>query len=157
MKNKKGEASVKMKNKKSFYPPSRKKLVVMSGLLIICSCCYAEVPLTDHKLSEQRSESKHLDAESIQRVQNSVKQPVDKQKKESKVLSDQNNQDIQKQTIDETALSDYQMQKKKAAEQLMLNEKQARTHSTIRLFDTVNQSDNLRMNYHEGITIEMKR
>ena len=98
-----------------------------------------------------------MDAETIQRAQNSIAQPIDQQKKESKELSDQNTQGIQKQNIDETVLSDYQMQKKKAAEQLILNEKQAGTHSNIHLFDTVNQSDNLRMNYYEGITIEMKR
>lgn len=43
---------MKMNNKKSFYRQSRKKLVVMNLLLIICSWSYAEVPLTDHKLSE---------------------------------------------------------------------------------------------------------
>ena len=148
---------MKMNNKKSFYRQSRKKLVAMNMLLIICSGSYAEVPLTDQKLSEQTSDSKHLDAESIQRAQNSMAQPIEQQKKESKALSDQNNQGIQKQNIDETALSDYQMQKKKAAEQLMLNEREASTDSNIRFFDTVNQSDNLRMNYYDGISIEMKR
>jgi septal ring factor EnvC (AmiA/AmiB activator) len=148
---------MKMNNKKSFSRQSQKKIVAMNMLLIICSGSYAEVPLTDHKLSEQTSDSKHLDAEIIQRAQNSMAQPIDQQKKESKALSDQNNQGIQKQNIDETALSDYQMQKKKAAEQLMLNERQASTDSTMRLFDTVNQSDNLRMNYYDGISIEMKR
>ena len=148
---------MKMKNKKSVYSQLQKNIVIINLLLIICSGSYAEVPLTDQKLSEQRSDSKHLDAETIQRAQNSIAQPIDQQKKESKELSDQNNQGIQKQNIDETVLSDYQMQKKKAAEQLMLNEKQAGTHSNIHLFDTVNQSDNLRMNYYEGITIEMKR
>lgn len=44
----------------------------MNLLLIICSWSYAEVPLTDHKLSEQISDSKHLDAESIQRAQKSM-------------------------------------------------------------------------------------
>ena len=148
---------MKMKNKKSVYRQLQKNIVIINLLLVICSGSYAEVPLTDQKLSEQRSDSKHLDAETIQRAQNSIAQPIDQQKKESKELSDQNNQGIQKQNIDETVLSDYQMQKKKAAEQLMLNEKQADTHSNIHLFDTVNQSDNLRMNYYEGITIEMKR
>ena len=148
---------MKMKNKKSVCSQLQKNIVIINLLLIICSGSYAEVPLTDQKLSEQRSDSKHLDAETIQRAQNSIAQPIDQQKKESKELSDQNNQGIQKQNIDETVLSDYQMQKKKAAEQLMLNEKQAGTHSNIHLFDTVNQSDNLRMNYYEGITIEMKR
>jgi uncharacterized membrane protein len=148
---------MKMKNKKSVYSQLQKNIVIINLLLIICSGSYAEVPLTDQKLSEQRSDSKHLDAETIQRAQNSIAQPIDQQKKESKELSDQNTQGIQKQNIDETVLSDYQMQKKKAAEQLMLNEKQAGTHSNIHLFDTVNQSDNLRMNYYEGITIEMKR
>lgn len=148
---------MKMKNKKSVYSQLQKNIVIINLLLIICSGSYAEVPLTDQKLSEQRSDSKHLDAETIQRAQNSIAQPIDQQKKESKELSDQNNQGIQKQNIDETVLSDYQMQKKKAAEQLMLNEKQAGTHSNIHLFDTVNQSDNLRMNYYDGITIEMKR
>jgi len=146
-----------MKNKKSVYSQLQKNIVIINLLLLICSGSYAEVPLTDQKLSEQRSDSKHLDAETIQRAQNSIAQPIDQQKKESKELSDQNNQGIQKQNIDETVLSDYQMQKKKAAEQLMLNEKQAGTHSNIHLFDTVNQSDNLRMNYYDGITIEMKR
>lgn len=148
---------MKMNNKKSFYRQSRKKLVVMNMLLIMSPWCYAEVPLTDHKLSEKTSDSKHLDAESIQRAQNSMTQPIEQQKKESKTLSDQNNQGIQKQNINETALSDYQMQKKKAAEQLMLNERQVSTDSTMHLFDTVNQSDNLRMNYYDGISIEMKR
>ena len=148
---------MKMKNKKSVCSQLQKNIVIINLLLVICSGSYAEVPLTDQKLSEQRSDSKHLDAETIQRAQNSIAQPIDQQKKESKELSDQNNQGIQKQNIDETVLSDYQMQKKKAAEQLMLNEKQAGTHSNIHLFDTVNQSDNLRMNYYEGITIEMKR
>ena len=148
---------MKMKNKKSVYSQLQKNIVIINLLLIICSGSYAEVPLTDQKLSEQRSDSKHLDAETIQRAQNSIAQPIDQQKKESKELSDQNTQGIQKQNIDETVLSDYQMQKKKAAEQLMLNEKQAGTHSNIHLFDTVNQSDNLRMNYYDGITIEMKR
>ena len=148
---------MKMKNKKSVCSQLQKNIVIINLLLVICSGSYAEVPLTDQTLSEQRSDSKHLDAETIQRAQNSIAQPIDQQKKESKELSDQNNQGIQKQNIDETALSDYQMQKKKAAEQLMLNEKQARTHSNIHLFDTVNQSDNLRMNYYDGITIEMKR
>ena len=148
---------MKMKNKKSVYSQLQKNIVIINLLLIICSGSYAEVPLTDQKLSEQRSDSKHLDAETIQRAQNSIAQPIDQQKKESKELSDQNNQGLQKQNIDETVLSDYQMQKKKAAEQLMLNEKQADTHSNIHLFDTVNQSDNLRMNYYDGISIEMKR
>ena len=148
---------MKMKNKKSVCSQLQKNIVIINLLLVICSGSYAEVPLTDQKLSEQSSDSKHLDAETIQRAQNSIAQPIDQQKKESKELSDQNNQAIQKQNIDETVLSDYQMQKKKAAEQLMLNEKQAGTHSNIHLFDTVNQSDNLRMNYYEGITIEMKR
>ena len=148
---------MKMKNKKSVYSQLHKNIVIINLLLIICSGSYAEVPLTDQKLSEQRSDSKHLDAETIQRAQNSIAQPIDQQKKESKELSDQNTQGIQKQNIDETVLSDYQMQKKKAAEQLMLNEKQADTHSNIHLFDTVNPSDNLRMNYYDGITIEMKR
>lgn len=148
---------MKMKNKKSVYSQLQKNIVIINLLLLICSGSYAEVPLTDQKLSEQRSDSKHLDAETIQRAQNSIAQPIDQQKKESKELSDQNTQGIQKQNIDETVLSDYQMQKKKAAEQLMLNEKQAGTHSNIHLFDTVNQSDNLRMNYYDGITIEMKR
>ena len=148
---------MKMKNKKSVCSQLQKNIVIINLLLVICSGSYAEVPLTDQKLSEQRSDSKHLDAETIQRAQNSIAQPIDQQKKESKELSDQNTQGIQKQNIDETVLSDYQMQKKKAAEQLMLNEKQAGTHSNIHLFDTVNQSDNLRMNYYEGITIEMKR
>lgn len=148
---------MKMKNKKSVYSQLQKNIVIINLLLIICSGSYAEVPLTDQKLSEQRSDSKHLDAETIQRAQNSIAQPIDQQKKESKELSDQNTQGIQKQNIDETVLSDYQMQKKKAAEQLMLNEKQAGTHSNIHLFDTVNQSDNLRMNYYDGISIEMKR
>ncbi|MFC6166178.1 hypothetical protein [Acinetobacter terrestris] len=148
---------MKMKNKKSVCSQLQKNIVIINLLLVICSGSYAEVPLTDQKLSEQRSDSKHLDAETIQRAQNSIAQPIDQQKKESKELSDQNNQGIQKQNIDETVLSDYQMQKKKAAEQLMLNEKQAGTHSNIHLFDTVNQSDNLRMNYYDGITIEMKR
>ena len=148
---------MKMKNKKSVYSQLQKNIVIINLLLLICSGSYAEVPLTDQKLSEQRSDSKHLDAETIQRAQNSIAQPIDQQKKESKELSDQNNQAIQKQNIDETVLSDYQMQKKKAAEQLMLNEKQAGTHSNIHLFDTVNPSDNLRMNYYNGITIEMKR
>ena len=148
---------MKMKNKKSVCSQLQKNIVIINLLLIICSGSYAEVPLTDQKLSEQRSDSKHLDAETIQRAQNSIAQPIDQQKKESKELSDQNNQGIQKQNIDETVLSDYQMQKKKAAEQLMLNEKQADTHSNIHLFDTVNQSDNLRMNYYDGISIEMKR
>lgn len=148
---------MKMKNKKSVCSQLQKNIVIINLLLIICSGSYAEVPLTDQKLSEQSSDSKHLDAETIQRAQNSIAQPIDQQKKESKELSDQNNQGIQKQNIDETVLSDYQMQKKKAAEQLMLNEKQAGTHSNIHLFDTVNQSDNLRMNYYDGITIEMKR
>ena len=148
---------MKMKNKKSVYSQLQKNIVIINLLLLICSGSYAEVPLTDQKLSEQRSDSKHLDAETIQRAQNSIAQPIDQQKKESKELSDQNNQGIQKQNIDETVLSDYQMQKKKAAEQLMLNEKQADTHSNIHLFDTVNQSDNLRMNYYDGISIEMKR
>ena len=148
---------MKMKNKKSVCSQLQKNIVIINLLLVICSGSYAEVPLTDQTLSEQRSDSKHLDAETIQRAQNSIAKPIDQQKKESKELSDQNNQGIQKQNIDETVLSDYQMQKKKAAEQLMLNEKQAGTHSNIHLFDTVNQSDNLRMNYYEGITIEMKR
>lgn len=148
---------MKMKNKKSVCSQLQKNIVIINLLLIICSGSYAEVPLTDQKLSEQRSDSKPLDAETIQRAQNSIAQPMDQQKKESKELSDQNNQGIQKQNIDETVLSDYQMQKKKAAEQLMLNEKQASTHSNIHLFDTVNPSDNLRMNYYDGITIEMKR
>lgn len=148
---------MKMKNKKSVYSQLQKNIVIINLLLIICSGSYAEVPLTDQKLSEQRSDSKHLDAETIQRAQNSIAQPIDQQKKESKELSDQNTQGIQKQNIDETVLSDYQMQKKKAAEQLILNEKQAGTHSNIHLFDTVNPSDNLRMNYYDGITIEMKR
>ena len=148
---------MKMKNKKSVCSQLQKNIVIINLLLVICSGSYAEVPLTDQKLSEQSSDSKHLDAETIQRAQNSIAQPIDQQKKESKELSDQNNQGIQKQNIDETVLSDYQMQKKKAAEQLMLNEKQAGTHSNIHLFDTVNQSDNLRMNYYDGITIEMKR
>ncbi|WP_407303283.1 hypothetical protein [Acinetobacter sp.] len=148
---------MKMKNKKSVYSQPQKNIVIINLLLIICSGSYAEVPLTDQKLSEQRSDSRHLDAETIQRAQNSIAQPIDQQKKESKELSDQNNQGIQKQNIDETALTDYQMQKKKATEQLMLNEKQASTESTIRLFDSVNQSDNLRMNYYDGISIEMKR
>ena len=148
---------MKMKNKKSVYSQLQKNIVIINLLLLICSGSYAEVPLTDQKLSEQRSDSKHLDAETIQRAQNSIAQPIDQQKKESKELSDQNTQGIQKQNIDETVLSDYQMQKKKAAEQLMLNEKQADTHSNIHLFDTVNQSDNLRMNYYDGISIEMKR
>ena len=148
---------MKMKNKKSVYSQLQKNIVIINLLLIICSGSYAEVPLTDQKLSEQRSDSKHLDAETIQRAQNSIAQPIDQQKKESKELSDQNTQGIQKQNIDETVLSDYQMQKKKAAEQLMLNEKQVGTHSNIHLFDTVNQSDNLRMNYYDGISIEMKR
>ena len=148
---------MKMKNKKSVCSQLQKNIVIINLLLVICSGSYAEVPLTDQTLSEQRSDSKHLDAETIQRAQNSIAQPIDQQKKESKELSDQNNQGIQKQNIDETVLSDYQMQKKKAAEQLMLNEKQAGTHSNIHLFDTVNQSDNLRMNYYDGISIEMKR
>ena len=148
---------MKMKNKKSVCSQLQKNIVIINLLLVICSGSYAEVPLTDQTLSEQRSDSKHLDAETIQRAQNSIAQPIDQQKKESKELSDQNTQGIQKQNIDETVLSDYQMQKKKAAEQLMLNEKQADTHSNIHLFDTVNQSDNLRMNYYDGITIEMKR
>ena len=148
---------MKMKNKKSVCSQLQKNIVIINLLLVICSGSYAEVPLTDQTLSEQRSDSKHLDAETIQRAQNSIAQPIDQQKKESKELSDQNNQGIQKQNIDETVLSDYQMQKKKAAEQLMLNEKQAGTHSNIHLFDTVNPSDNLRMNYYDGITIEMKR
>ena len=148
---------MKMKNKKSVCSQLQKNIVIINLLLVICSGSYAEVPLTDQTLSEQRSDSKHLDAETIQRAQNSIAKPIDQQKKESKELSDQNNQGIQKQNIDETVLSDYQMQKKKAAEQLMLNEKQAGTHSNIHLFDTVNPSDNLRMNYYEGITIEMKR
>ncbi|NNH35555.1 hypothetical protein HLH12_08360 [Acinetobacter sp. NIPH 2377] len=148
---------MKMKNKKSVCSQLQKNIVIINLLLIICSGSYAEVPLTDQKLSEQRSDSKPLDAETIQRAQNSIAKPIDQQKKESKELSDQNNQGIQKQNIDETVLSDYQMQKKKAAEQLMLNEKQADTHSNIHLFDTVNQSDNLRMNYYDGISIEMKR
>ena len=148
---------MKMKNKKSVCSQLQKNIVIINLLLIICSGSYAEVPLTDQKLSEQSSDSKHLDAETIQRAQNSIAKPIDQQKKESKELSDQNNQGIQKQNIDETVLSDYQMQKKKAAEQLMLNEKQADTHSNIHLFDTVNQSDNLRMNYYDGISIEMKR
>ena len=140
---------MKMNNKKSVYRQSRKKLVAMNMLLIMSPWCYAEVPLTDHKLSEQTSDSKHLDAESIQRAQKSMTQPIEPQKKESKALSDQNNQEIQKQNIDETALSDYQMQKK-ATEQLMLNERQSSTDSTMRLFGTVNQLDNLRMNYYDG-------
>ena len=148
---------MKIKNKKSVCSQLQKNIVIINLLLVICSGSYAEVPLTDQKLSEQSSDSKHLDAETIQRAQNSIAQPIDQQKKESKELSDQNNQGIQKQNIDETVLSDYQMQKKKAAEQLMLNEKQAGTHSNIHLFDTVNQSDNLRMNYYDGISIEMKR
>ena len=148
---------MKMKNKKSVCSQLQKNIVIINLLLVICSGSYAEVPLTDQTLSEQRSDSKHLDAETIQRAQNSIAKPIDQQKKESKELSDQNNQGIQKQNIDETVLSDYQMQKKKAAEQLMLNEKQTSTHSNIHLFDTVNPSDNLRMNYYEGITIEMKR
>ncbi|TCB46861.1 hypothetical protein E0H83_05770 [Acinetobacter terrestris] len=148
---------MKMKNKKSVYSQLHKNIVIINLLLLICSGSYAEVPLTDQKLSEQRSDSRHLDAETIQRAQNSIAQPIDQQQKESKELSDQNNQGIQKQNIDETVLSDYQMQKKKAAEQLMLNEKQAGTHSNIHLFDTVNPSDNLHMNYYDGITIEMKR
>ena len=148
---------MKMKNKKSVCSQLQKNIVIINLLLVICSESYAEVLLTDQKLSEQSSDSKHLDAETIQRAQNSIAQPIDQQKKESKELSDQNNQGIQKQNIDETVLSDYQMQKKKAAEQLMLNEKQAGTHSNIHLFDTVNQSDNLRMNYYDGISIEMKR
>ncbi|NNH25044.1 hypothetical protein [Acinetobacter terrestris] len=148
---------MKMKNKKSVCSQLQKNIVIINLLLVICSGSYAEVLLTDQKLSEQRSDSKHLDAETIQRAQNSIAKPIDQQKKESKELSDQNNQGLQKQNIDETVLSDYQMQKKKAAEQLMLNEKQADTHSNIHLFDTVNQSDNLRMNYYDGISIEMKR
>jgi uncharacterized membrane protein len=148
---------MKMKNKKSVCSQLQKNIVIINLLLVICSGSYAEVPLTDQTLSEQRSDSKHLDAETIQRAQNSIAKPIDQQKKESKELSDQNTQGIQKQNIDETVLSDYQMQKKKAAEQLMLNEKQAGTHSNIHLFDTVNQSDNLRMNYYDGISIEMKR
>ena len=148
---------MKMKNKKSVYSQLQKNIVIINLLLIICSGSYAEVPLTDQKLSEQSSDSKHLDAETIQRAQNSIAQPIEQQQKESKELSDQNTQGIQKQNIDETVLSDYQMQKKKAAEQLMLNEKQAGTHSNIHLFDTVNPSDNLRMNYYDGISIEMKR
>lgn len=148
---------MKMKNKKSVCSQLQKNIVIINLLLVICSGSYAEVPLTDQTLSEQSSDSKHLDAETIQRAQNSIAKPIDQQKKESKELSDQNNQGIQKQNIDETVLSDYQMQKKKAAEQLMLNEKQADTHSNIHLFDTVNQSDNLRMNYYDGISIEMKR
>ena len=148
---------MKMKNKKSVCSQLQKNIVIINLLLVICSGSYAEVPLTDQKLSEQSSDSKHLDAETIQRAQNSIAQPIKQQQKESKELSDQNTQGIQKQNIDETVLSDYQMQKKKAAEQLMLNEKQAGTHSNIHLFDTVNQSDNLRMNYYDGISIEMKR
>ena len=148
---------MKMKNKKSVCSQLQKNIVIINLLFVICSGSYAEVPLTDQKLSEQSSDSKHLDAETIQRAQNSIAQPIEQQQKESKELSDQNNQGIQKQNIDETVLSDYQMQKKKAAEQLMLNEKQAGTHSNIHLFDTVNQSDNLRMNYYDGISIEMKR
>ncbi|WP_313035329.1 hypothetical protein [Acinetobacter sp.] len=108
-------------------------------------------------MSEQTSDTKKLDAQSIQRVQNSIQQPIEQQNKESKELSQQNNQAIQQHSIDETVLSDYQMQKKKAAEQLRLNEKKDDTQTTIRLFDTVDQSDNLRMNYYDGITVEMRR
>ena len=71
-------------------------------------------------------------------------------------MSNQNSQEIQQQTIDETVLSDYQMQKKKAAELLHLNEKQDLTYSTVRLFDIVNQADSSRLNNFEGISIEMK-
>ena len=126
-------------------------------LLIMCRWSYADVYLEDNKLSEQISDTTKLDAQSIQRVQNSIKKPIEQQNQEIKQLSDQNSQGIQQQSIDEKVLSDYQMQKKKAAEQLRLDERQGNTDSTIRLFDTVNLSDNLRMNYYDAITIEMKR
>jgi hypothetical protein len=56
----------------------------MNLLLIICSWSYAEVPLTEHELSEQISDSKHLDAESIQRAKKSMMQPIDQQEKKVK-------------------------------------------------------------------------
>ena len=43
---------MKMKNKKSVYSQLQKNIVIINLLLIICSGSYAEVPLTDQKLSE---------------------------------------------------------------------------------------------------------
>ena len=63
---------MKMKNKKSVCSQLQKNIVIINLLLIICSGSYAEVPLTDQTLSEQSSDSKHLDAETIQRAQNRV-------------------------------------------------------------------------------------
>lgn len=148
---------MKRNNKKGYVQQRAKKTIVMNLLLMMCTWSYAEIYLEDNQLSEQTSDTKKLDAQSIQRVQNSIQQPIEQQNKESKELSQQNNQAIQQHSIDETVLSDYQMQKKKAAEQLRLNEKKDDTQTTIRLFDTVDQSDNLTMNYYEGISIEMKR
>lgn len=129
----------------------------MNVLLIMCTWCYADVHLEGNQLSEQTSDTTKLDVQSIQRVQNSIQQPIEQKNKESQELSQQNSHGIQQQSIDETVLSDYQLQKKKVAEQIRLNEKKGETQTTIHLFDTVNESDNLRMNYYDGITIEMKR
>ena len=148
---------MKMNNKKGYVQQFTKKIIAMNLLLMMCTWGYAEIYLLDNQLSEQTSDTKKLDAQSIQRVQNSILQPIELQIKESKALSQQNNQAIQQHNIDETALSDYQMQKKKAAEQLRLNEKKSETQTIIRLFDTANESDNLRINYDDGITVEMKR
>jgi hypothetical protein len=43
-----------------------------------------------------------------------VLKPIEKQKQETKALIDQNKQKIKEQNIEETALTDYQMQKKKS-------------------------------------------
>ena len=48
---------MKMKNKKSVCSQLQKNIVIINLLLIICSGSYAEVPLTDQKLSEQSSDS----------------------------------------------------------------------------------------------------
>ncbi|OTG72301.1 hypothetical protein B9T26_10215 [Acinetobacter sp. ANC 4169] len=148
---------MKMNNKKDYTQQRVKKIIMMNVLLIMCTWCYADVHLEDNQLSEQTSDTTKLDVQSIQRVQNSIQQPIEQQNKESQELSQQNSHGIQQQSIDETVLSDYQMQKKKVAEQIRLNEKKGETQTTIHLFDTVNESDNLRMNYYDGITVEMKR
>lgn len=77
-----------------------KKIMAMNLLLLMCSWGNAETYLSDHQLAEQQSDAKHMDTQSIQRLQKSIQQPVEQQQQESKALSNQNSQEIQQQTID---------------------------------------------------------
>ncbi|MCL6248593.1 hypothetical protein M5F00_12055 [Acinetobacter sp. ANC 4945] len=123
-------------------------------LIAVQSTAFAGTSISDQRLSNETQGKKQFSEETLDIIESEAAKPKEEQQKNSNHKSNRNNKIIQETQLEGSTMSDYLLQKKRAADQVGLI--QSPEVAPINRIVLQERHENIRVTYPDGVVVEMK-